>query len=90
MQQIKIVKTLFHIGTDEYQEGNAVLLLEIGTDHINYSWYQDVSNALVELKYCSIDEFELKSALESILEETKKYIYLSGRSTLLNNDKIIA
>lgn len=66
------MKTLFHIGTDEYQEDNAVLLLEIGTDHINYSWYQDVSNALVELKYCSIDEFEIKSALETILEEAKK------------------
>jgi hypothetical protein len=72
LQQIKIVKTLFHIGSEKYQEDNAVLLLEIGTDHINYSWYQEGSNALVELKYCSIDEFEIKSALQSILEETKR------------------
>jgi hypothetical protein len=54
------------------QEGNAVLLLEIGIDHINYSWYMDGSRVLTELKYCTIDEFELKTALQNILDETKQ------------------
>jgi hypothetical protein len=66
------VKTLFHIGSEQLQGDTAVLLLEIGADHINYSWYLDGTNALIELKYCSIDEFEMKPALQSILEETKQ------------------
>jgi len=68
------VKTLFHIRSEHVQEGNAVLLLEIGIDHLNYSWYMDGTNTLFELKYCTIDEFELKTALQTIMEETRHRI----------------
>lgn len=66
------MKTLFHIQSQAEKNGNADLLLEIGTDHINYAWYMEGTNTLTELTYCSIDELEFKSGLKTILEETKQ------------------
>lgn len=65
--KLRNLKTLFHIGPEERQEGP--LLMEVGADHCTYAILSSDRRSITQLRYVSFDPFNAAEALQSIVDE---------------------
>lgn len=65
------MKTLFHIETDEQSNEAQALLIEAGPDYCSYAFLSKTNNTITHLKYFSVDEFEMETNLQSVIDELR-------------------
>lgn len=66
-----MLKTLFHIRSEQPSGEAQTLLIEIGADHCSYAFLNKATQTITELKYFAVDELEMEAQLPAVIHEFK-------------------